>query len=140
MLLNRNLYLQWINQSNPSSSSWFLLVGWLQGWGDVGDHRGAAPWPGGSGPPPAMILFSHCIFFLGVKPLGAVNAVNKPSSGSPPHPVYAPRRKRVLSKPTRCYAPDGKHWLGNHEQKDCLAQEWEGCGGDLKLSDLCTPG
>lgn len=85
-----------------------------------------------------IILPLH--LFSGGKPLGAVNAVNKPSSGSPPHPVYAPRRKRALSKPTRCYAPDGKHWLGNHEQKDWLAQEWGGCGGDLKLSDLCTPG
>lgn len=38
------------------------------------------------------------LFFWGGKPLGAVNAINKPSSESPPHPVYASRRKQTVSK------------------------------------------
>lgn len=45
VLLNRNLYLQWINQSNPSSSS---LVSFWWGGCEVGGCWGPAPWPGGS--------------------------------------------------------------------------------------------
>lgn len=48
VLLNRNLYLQWINQSNPSSSSWFLSGGVAVSLGRCWGVRGAALWLGTS--------------------------------------------------------------------------------------------
>lgn len=64
---------------------------------------------------------------------------------SPPRSLHRilymlPGGNKQSAKPPRCYAPDGKHWLRNHKQKDWLAQERGGGGGHVKLLDLCTLG